>query len=341
MKKNKNLLLNIGLLILVLIICFVVLEIATRIIWDDNLTDYPPDIYQSDENLGYKYTHNFQGSFISQDGKELSFSTNSKGLRDEEHSYEKEDDIIRILTLGDSVTFGAGVSLNESYTKILEKDLKDSGRNVEIINTGVGGYELDQEYIYYVSEGYKYNASIVLYGIVLNDIQQVNISKVMQEKQNINQKSGFRIFIRDHCKSCKFIYSVIKNSQENRDEYNQLYFESIYSYWENESLYGRYEKELFSLKEEVEKNGGKLVLVVFPYTEQFVNSQDFGNLPQEKLKEFANQNNLVLVDLKDDLDSSEYLSHYLVKDDVHPNSEGHKISAEKIYKELLANEIIK
>ncbi|MFN8457948.1 MAG: SGNH/GDSL hydrolase family protein [Anaerolineae bacterium] len=55
------------------------------------------------------------------------------------------------------------VNLEQTYHKQLETLLGDSlGRPVEVINGGVGGWGTDQEAIFYVAEGFRYQPDIVL-----------------------------------------------------------------------------------------------------------------------------------------------------------------------------------
>jgi hypothetical protein len=62
-------------------------------------------------------------------------STNSMGLRGPEMDNPK--DKFRIVCVGDSVTFGWGVSYEESYPARLERSLADQGYDVEVVNAGV------------------------------------------------------------------------------------------------------------------------------------------------------------------------------------------------------------
>jgi hypothetical protein len=92
--------------------------------------------------------------------------SNSKGIRDEaEHSYTKHKGRLRILCLGDSFTFGEGVSDSETYTHYLQQMLP----NVEVINMGVHGYGHDQTLIYLKKEGVKYRPDIVILGFLAQD----------------------------------------------------------------------------------------------------------------------------------------------------------------------------
>jgi len=63
---------------------------------------------------------------------------NSHGFRGSEIAVEKTPDKHRIMTIGDSCTFG--VMQNMTYSHVLEEELSDSGLNIEVINAGVEGY---------------------------------------------------------------------------------------------------------------------------------------------------------------------------------------------------------
>ena len=71
---------------------------------------------------------------------EFSFSveTNSLGFRDREFEPGKTAKT-RILTIGDSFTYGWGVEASQTWPKLLEDSLRTSGADVEIANLGQPG----------------------------------------------------------------------------------------------------------------------------------------------------------------------------------------------------------
>src|SRR5262249_1689918 len=100
-------------------------------------------------------------------------SSNSQGLRgSSEHSYEKPPGTLRILTFGDSFTFGDEVSDNETWPYYLEKLLPGS----EVINFGVHGYGHDQMLLYLQEEGIKYHPDIVILGFLPFDMKRNVVS---------------------------------------------------------------------------------------------------------------------------------------------------------------------
>ena len=72
------------------------------------------------------------------------YTSNSKGCRDQEFPLQKSDGTLRILTLGDSFTFGMGVEAEDTYPKQLQQQLRQEGVTAEVINCGVIGHDLWQ-----------------------------------------------------------------------------------------------------------------------------------------------------------------------------------------------------
>jgi lysophospholipase L1-like esterase len=72
--------------------------------------------------------------------------TNTLGLRDREYR-PKDPGEFRVLSLGDSYAFGYGVELEQSYGKLLERQLSHEfpERRFSVINAGVSGYGTKQQ----------------------------------------------------------------------------------------------------------------------------------------------------------------------------------------------------
>ncbi|MDJ0849843.1 MAG: GDSL-type esterase/lipase family protein [Myxococcota bacterium] len=97
-------------------------------------------------------------------------SINSLGLRDREVSASKPPGVRRILAIGDSITFGMGVGAEESYPKQLEALLDGSEPPTEVLNLGVGGYDVVNEVALLEELGPKLGADTVVLGLCINDV---------------------------------------------------------------------------------------------------------------------------------------------------------------------------
>jgi lysophospholipase L1-like esterase len=71
--------------------------------------------------------------------------TNTFGFRDREWTTDKPASTVRVLAMGDSFTWGTGVSYDESVARLLERALHDRMPHSEILNLGVPGFEPEHE----------------------------------------------------------------------------------------------------------------------------------------------------------------------------------------------------
>lgn len=194
MKILKKIFEYIGLLLFGIFLSIAVLEFGVRLLGAKPQT-YLRKFSQYHPTLGWEKTPNAEGEFIRGDVK-IYEQMNSHGLRDDEYPYEKAKDNYRILVLGDSFTEGYDVELNNVFVQMLERMLNDSlaaqtGYRFEVINAGTGGYSTDQEFLFYQTEGYKYNPDLVILMVyAANDIfyniknQYGNYYKPLFEVQN-------------------------------------------------------------------------------------------------------------------------------------------------------------
>ena len=100
--------------------------------------DYFSNFFVADAEFGHKMAPNFNGLY--RQDYELTYTTNSLGLRDREFAPTPTPGVMRILAVGDSWTFGLGVNLPETWPKQLERALGERGVKAEVINAGVSGY---------------------------------------------------------------------------------------------------------------------------------------------------------------------------------------------------------
>ncbi|MBF0331641.1 MAG: SGNH/GDSL hydrolase family protein [Candidatus Omnitrophica bacterium] len=92
------------------------------------------------------------------------YKTNSQGLRDKEHTFQKSAQIKRVLILGDSLTFGEGIEYGDRFTDIAQRHLQ----NLEIINAGIPGFSLNQMLLKFTQEGLNYSPDMVVIFINTN-----------------------------------------------------------------------------------------------------------------------------------------------------------------------------
>lgn len=102
--------------------------------------------------------------------------TNAFGLRGDDFSVPKEPDVFRIITLGDSCTWGFGVQPGQEYPKILQDLLNDTFIPVvfEVQNAGIPGFSSLQGLRYFESELVNYQPDLITLYFGRNDARFLN-----------------------------------------------------------------------------------------------------------------------------------------------------------------------
>ena len=87
------------------------------------------------------------------------------------HRTEKVPGHYRIVTIGDSFTYGTDVEANDSFPASLQKRLC----NTEVLNMGVPGYGIDQAVLKYLAHGSAYAPDVVILGIFVDDYERASV----------------------------------------------------------------------------------------------------------------------------------------------------------------------
>jgi lysophospholipase L1-like esterase len=90
---------------------------------------------------------------------------NSHGTRGPEFTLAKPPGAIRILSLGDSRTFGWGLTDEETYSRRVQNILQKyvgEGRKVEVINAGVNAWSFPQMLVYFRRDGLEFHPDYVV-----------------------------------------------------------------------------------------------------------------------------------------------------------------------------------
>ncbi len=105
-------------------------------------------------------------------------------------SRKKENGTYRIMVFGDSITFGYGVSPKKNYTTVLDKKFLNSSlhsNSVEVINSGVSGYNTLQEVELFRVRGVNYDPDLIIIGFCFNDAV-INSSELIQLNAELNNQ---------------------------------------------------------------------------------------------------------------------------------------------------------
>ena len=107
---------------------------------------------------------------------------NDRGFRDRDYAIPRPDNTFRIVALGDSCTWGQGVHLDDTYSKVLEQRLNDevsanNSTKYEVINAGRCGYSTREERLCLEQEASLYDPQLVILQMLDNDNESPNSPK--------------------------------------------------------------------------------------------------------------------------------------------------------------------
>jgi len=154
-----------------LVVILVVAEIGLRVVGFGH-----PIIYEA-TSAGYE-------ARPSQTSTRLGKTThiNALGLRGPETTVTPATDVTRILSVGDSVANGtAAINDSQTYSAVLEKDLRQSGTKVEVLNASAGGWAPENELAWLREHG-TFRAKVVILEINEKDLDQPFVDSSLLNK---------------------------------------------------------------------------------------------------------------------------------------------------------------
>jgi lysophospholipase L1-like esterase len=297
-------------------------------------------------------------------------AVNRLGLRDREIAVPKPAGTVRILGVGDSVTFGYGVPLQDTYLKVLESRLgarAGGGARYEVVNAGVEECGLDAYLDAVRTLAPVLEPDLVLVGIVLNDIERYGVEAAAAPRPRppglarrvhgallrrsqlyfASERAARSLAYRFHVLDIAALYGSPLRALTSDDP-------ALERAWES-SL-----RVLADLVKLARARGLRLVLLVFPVEVQLdgaaieryrrdygvnVSARALDGEPQRRLAAFAAAHDVPVIDLLPALRAAGGTDLYLRAgpirfDPVHPSPRGHRVVAEAIVDALVERRLL-
>ena len=282
-----------------------------------------------------------QMDVVSEDG--VDYRSNSLGLRDTEVKDPKPRAEFRILSMGESSTWGQGVQAFETYNEVLQKKLNAvaQGRHYEVINAGVGAYSLFQSYLYFTHRGYRLKPDMVLLYHERNDFLPAGVW--------------------DHK---NFFFDVAYTDKERYDERRPyrwlltlLYQSRLYLWARNHSVASRYDPR----KDPFRYSSAKVLFRADHHDRRYALDQIRATCREQGitlviihpryglwrkhrqhclLQEYAREHRVPFIDLHRLVDVNEPGDGPFFLDGSHPSARGHRAFAGAIFDYLTNNELV-
>ena len=138
--RFRSALFNLTLVTVAVVVTLGAFEFALRMALPQKLYRYPRGLFRNDPDLSFTFQPGFRGTLHTPE-----FTThiriNSLGIRGSE-VMEKAPDISRILVLGDSFVSALNVEEEDTFVRVMERELRAlvPDRRIEVVNAGTPNY---------------------------------------------------------------------------------------------------------------------------------------------------------------------------------------------------------
>jgi lysophospholipase L1-like esterase len=284
---------------------------------------------------------------------------NAYGLRGPAVQMPKPPRTIRIIGVGDSVTFGYGVAEEKTFLRVLENGLNrtaESGVRYEVLNAGVEGTGLDYYRHFVETTAPRLDPDLVLVVLCLNDIAAYSHEGAPAERPHagavLRSARVVSDFLLEHSALYMALYMRMKSLLYAVGilNINEIQGYNFLSLTGPSAQRERAWRDSFGIMSDIvalsRKGHYKLAFVVFPIEMQVSKSAlrlyrdrlhvdlDDGALsgePQRKIEEFCRQNGVGFIDLLSAFRTQDpsqlYLRNKAVSlDPVHPSILGNQIA---------------
>ncbi len=360
MNSKRSFFFRILCLIFIPLLFFVSLELICRVWYKPGRAE-SKNIYEYDPQKVYRLKPSFNGATSG-----VPVRTNSFGYRSKEISVKKPSHTIRVLIIGDSISFGHGIPYEATYAEKLEQLLKQKHPELrfEVMNSAVPGNSAFQEY-FDLERGIRLNPDIIFYQFVMNDVVEPywvyrkfggsgidyhHIPDTAYYDYFLRQHSALYLLLRDAAARLKFKDPKGKNIEERAKRQEAYACENLVFKPQTHEILAAW-NEYFVWANRIadlakEKNI-PLVLMATPFEFQFGLEEKMA-IPQEKLKHFARIKKLPFIDLLKELqiefkrktgknpweasqqERVDFWRTYFLDGD-HLNPQGHEITARMIF----------
>jgi len=314
---NRKLLKNLSLLIISILIFFTIAEVLTRLFWNVRIEKQHEGVILTGENRSYIH-------------EGILYKTNSLGIRNKEISKGKQENCLRVLAIGDSYTWGDGLSEDKLVTTKLENLLtKESTGKIEVINAGICGYNTEDEYHQLTRLFPVYQPDLIILFFFTNDLLARDSSGIQTD-----WKANFNMFMRENSKFYAFLYYLWLNSEIAVPD---LILPSDYfNLDDNKSGWVSLKNYFLKIKDYCRSNKAGFIFVVIPTLTNLDENYPYMEL-NNKVNEFVKSNNVPFLSYYELFSGYEPKELWISLENVHWNDKATSLAADELAKFVLKN----
>ncbi len=266
----------------------------------------------------------------------IPYEINSFGFRDKKYR-ERKAHKKRIIFVGDSLTFGWNLPLNDTYHKQLETMMTAKGHSVDVFGMGVVGYNTVQEYFLINNNVARFNPDMVILQVCPNDFERKLSIKTSPGDKNfaLTPYHDFSIpyvfkkglgsqFLMRYSSLFRFLNLKISWLKKKRNEnYNPT---DVFLLGEEKSI-----RHLIRIKKYLDKKGIPLSVIMFPFR-QIEDNYVYSSL-HKRVHELLENMDIPYIDLFEEF-NRKLKDKDIWVDRLHPNTRGNEAAAQKLYEFL-------
>ena len=325
--RLKNALKNLALFGFTLLLCVGLTELALRILGYGNV-----EIYEPHPQLYWRLKPN-QDCFTKIDRKPV--QVNSHGTRGREFSAAKPAGTLRIISLGDSRTFGWGLSEAETYSGLLEKQLQEqfgATKKIEVINCGVNAWSYPQMSVFCREFALKWQPDLVILADANLWTQFSEQSDPAFVKQFLN-----RVRLKNFLRRFALYHYVVEVQLKNFYEQHRSKFmpvdpkqDTLFKEQQQKDPDAFFRAAIESVCATARSNRVPVVLMYQPGQNTLLSTNAPDDGVRRAKQQVSRQLNVPLLDLTDDL-RPRAKDLYLDADPVHLNAAGNEIIGRRLF----------
>ncbi len=328
---------NGGLVIVSIVAMLVVLEFGIRLKYGAPPISKHPQMSQTPTEYGYILTPNQSGGF----SLDQPVGANSHGFRDREWDAPKPAGGFRAMCVGDSMTFGHGVSVESAYPRVLDAMIKRAGGNAEVISAGVPGWNTVHELSFLKNKGVQLEPDLVILGFYPNDFSRKSeiLQPVLTRDGALEARPPWVrwlpypvIYFLKRSALFVFLKDRVDNLLDGSDTFEARMMRGEVDFSKNGRIRDGLER-LLEIKRVCADHRIEFMVAFIPSIHYFRGPGDVIRL-NEHLKEFCHSHDIRFVDLSEGFwaagvtDKNKF---YLHPWDFHLSPLGHKRIAEQLY----------
>lgn len=247
-------------------------------------------------------------------------------FRDRDFTEIKKEGTFRIGVLGDSIAQGGGIKdVNNRFSNLLEKKLRDIGFNVELYNLGKAGYDTQAEIEVYNNIKHL-NFDLVIWEYYINDIQPKDKSTGTPIIAQNSHRAKLLEFISNRSFFLDFLYwrfsavydrtiTALQNADVNQ--------------YKNQFVLAQHKKDITDFIETLKKENKKVIVIMFPSISLL--GDNYPVFTSEIMFNHFSENSIGVISLYDFLKDQNPEDLKASRFDNHPNEKVHKLAAEKLF----------